>query len=100
MGLSLPLKSIERGSDDLIFEFDTDDFETCDDLDNRTEESSVDLAEIFKFVIGVWNDGVGAWLPTSRTDLPMMIGVLECLDQSESFIDGPSDGKVVHRDLP
>ena len=30
----------------------------------------------------------------------MLVCVLECLDQAEGFIDGPSNRQVVHCDLP
>jgi len=61
---------------------------------------SVDFAKVFEFVVGIGNDGVGAGFPTSRTNLAVMIRILECLDQSKGFIDGSTNWEVVHRYLP
>ena len=58
------------------------------------------LLEVFKFLIRVWDDGISARLPPRRTDLSMLVSVLECLDQTQSFIHGSSHWQVVHGDLP
>lgn len=56
--------------------------------------------KILHLLVGVWDDCVCSGLPAGRANLSMFVSVLESLHQPEGLIYRPSDGQVVHRDLP
>ena len=49
--------------------------------------------EVLDLVLGVRDDGVAAGGPVGRADLAVLVGVLEGLHKSESFVDGPENSK-------
>ena len=49
--------------------------------------------EVLDLVLGVRDDGVAAGGPVGRADLAVLVGVLEGLHESESFVDGPENSK-------
>jgi len=65
----------------------------------ETRLQLVDFVEVFEFVIRVGNDRVRSRFPPSRADFSMLVGVLECLDQPEGFVDRPTNRQIVHRNL-
>jgi len=60
----------------------------------------VDFVEIFEFITGIRNDGIGAWLPACRTNFAVLIRVLERLHQTQRFVDRSSDREIIHGNLP
>lgn len=51
------------------------------------------LREVSRGLGGV--DGVLALLPTGGTDLTVLVGELEGLDDTDGLLDGSADGKIV-----
>jgi hypothetical protein len=45
-------------------------------------------------------DGAVTGVPVGRADFAVLVGELEGVDQTESFVDGAADGEVVDGDLP
>lgn len=58
------------------------------------------LAEVFLRRLRVRLDGVAARTPVCGTDLAVLLGELESIDQSQRLVDGTTDGEVVDGDLP
>jgi hypothetical protein len=52
------------------------------------------LAKVLRLVRGV--DGVGALLPASWADLAVLVGELECLDDSDGLLDRSANGQVMN----
>jgi hypothetical protein len=52
------------------------------------------LAKVFRLVRGV--DGVGTLLPASWADLAVLVGELECFDDSDGLLDRSADGQIVN----
>ena len=57
------------------------------------------LLEVFNFSIWIWDNRICARLPTSWTNLAMLVGVLEGLNKTKSFIHRTTYRQIVHRDL-
>jgi hypothetical protein len=43
--------------------------------------------EVLDLALGVWDDGVAAGCPVGRTNLSVLIGKLESLHKSQSFVN-------------
>lgn len=48
-------------------------------LFGRTNSILKVLREIFRFLLWIWNNCVGAWFPSSWANFTMAVGILECL---------------------
>lgn len=57
------------------------------------------ILEVFFRSLNVGLHGFLSWFPASWTHLSVLVGILECLDQTQRFIDGPANGQVVDGDL-
>lgn len=59
----------------------------------------VDAIEVVFWFVCVWFHCFGSWFPASRTNFTMNVGVLECLHQTQCFVNTTANGQIVYGNL-
>lgn len=66
---------------------------------SRLSRLLVGLLEVLLAANGVGLHGILALLPVGGADFTVLVGELEGVNETESFVDGAPDGKIVDGDL-